>query len=127
MGQQQLLLIILSVCIVAVAIAVGITIYNTWSIKSNKDGMINDLNTASGLAYGYYTRARMMGGGNGSYGGFDLDPALKSDENGDITWTISGDGKSINFTDNSRQGFGTVSAFLDDKGILSNFAFTGQF
>ena len=127
MGQQQLLLIILSVLIVGVAIAVGITIYNTWSVQSNKDGLMNDLNGISSLAYGYYSRAQIMGGGNGTYVGFDVSTAIKSNENGDVTWTVSGDGKSITFLATSRYGFGTVSTVMSNQGILTNFVFTGEF
>ncbi|MBI3195048.1 MAG: hypothetical protein HYZ34_11385 [Ignavibacteriae bacterium] len=127
MGQQQLLLIILSVLIVAVAIAVGITIYNTWSVKSNKDGLINDLNEISSLAYGYYSRAQIMGGGNGTYVGFDVNVDIKSNANGDVTWVVGGSGKSITFTATSRYGFGTVQTVMDDKGILTNFVFSGEF
>ncbi len=127
MGQQQLLLIILSVCIVAVAIAVGITIYNTASIKSNKDALMGDLNNISSLAYAYYTKARIMGGGNGTYVGYDLPADVKSNEDGDITWTVGGDGKSMDFIATSRYGFGTVRATLDYKGTLTDFVFSGQF
>ncbi len=127
MGQQQLLLIILSVLIVAVAIAVGITIYNTWSIKSNKDGLINDLNLISSLAYGYYSRAQIMGGGNGTYVGFDVATDVKTNENGDVTWVVDGSGKALTFTATSRYGFGTVQTVMDDKGNLTNFVFSGEF
>lgn len=127
MGQQQLLLLILSVLIVGVAIAVGITIYNTNSIKSNKDALMADVNNISATAYGYYTRARIMGGGNGSYNGFDVSEDVKNNENGVITWTIEGGGKAIAFTATSRYGFGTVAATMDDRGILSNYLFTGEF
>ncbi|MBI5214579.1 MAG: hypothetical protein HY960_02380 [Ignavibacteriae bacterium] len=127
MGQQQLLLIILSVCIVAVAIAVGITIYNSWSIQSNKDGLMNDLSEISSLAYGYYSRAQIMGGGSGTYVGFDIHEDIKSNANGDITWVVDGSGKSITFTATSRYGFGTVQTVMNDKGVLTNFVFTGEF
>jgi len=121
------LLIILSVCIVAVAIAVGINIYNSNSIKLNKDALMGDLNNLSSLAYEYYTKARIFGGGNGTYVGFDAPEDLKSNEDGDLTWEVGGDGKSINFTATSRYGFGTVQATLDNKGVLTDFVLSGQF
>ncbi len=127
MGSQQILLLVLSLIIVGVAIAFAIMMFNTWSIKSNKDALINDLNEVSALAYGYLSKAQMMGGGNGSYTGFDLPEDIKSNEDGDITWIIKDGGKLLSLTAISRYGYGTVQADLNDKGVLTNFVFSGDF
>jgi len=127
MGQQQLLLIILGVIIVAIAISTGIYIFNATTIASNKDDLISDLNDVSQDAFAYYQRAKVMGGGNGSYTGWIVPPAYQSNAHGDIVPTIAGDGHSISFVSTSRNGFGTVSAVLDVKGQLGTFSYTGDF
>ena len=127
MGQQQLHLIILGVIIVAISISLGVYIFNTMSIASNKDALVSDLNDVSSDAFAYYQRAKLMGGGNGSFTGYIVPPSYLSNDHGDITSTIAADGKSIDFVATSRNGYGTVSATLDDKGKLLSIVFTGDF
>ena len=65
MGQQQLLLIILGVIIVGIAIAVGISMFSSSSVQSNKDAIINDLNNLAANAFQFRIRPITMGGGSG--------------------------------------------------------------
>jgi hypothetical protein len=82
MGQQQLLLIILGVIIVGIAIAVGLSMFSSQSISSNKDAVINDLNNLFANAYQFRIRPTSMGGGGGSYLGYQIPTTLSSNENG---------------------------------------------
>jgi len=50
MGQQQLLLILLGIVIVGAAIAVGILIYSSQSVESNRDALVGDINNVSSAA-----------------------------------------------------------------------------
>jgi len=127
MGSQQLLLIILGVIIVAVAIAFGIYVFNDMAVQSNKDGLLNDLNDVSSDAFAYFQRATMMGGGNGSYTGYVVNHTYVSNEHGDISVTVAGSGRSIDILATSRNGYGTITATLDDKGKLTSPEFTGEF
>ena len=43
MGQQQLLLIVLSVIIVGIAVAVGITTFQSNAVEANRQAVISDL------------------------------------------------------------------------------------
>jgi len=72
MGQQQLLLIILGVIIVGVAIAVGISMFSSQSVKSNQDAILSDLANLAADAYQYKIRPTSMGGGNGTYSGYSV-------------------------------------------------------
>ena len=67
MGQQQILLIVLSVILVGIAIAVGITMFRAQARNSNLDGIISDLNNLGSIAYQYKIRPVSMGGGGGEY------------------------------------------------------------
>ena len=125
MGQQQLLLIILGVIIVGIAIAVGISMFSSGSVQSNRDGIINDLNNLAANAYQYRIRPTTMGGGGGSYANYTIPTKLQSNENGTYA-TSAVSAASISFTATSGQGYGTVTADLDSTGKLSNFAGTHQ-
>jgi hypothetical protein len=72
MGQQQILLIVLSVILVGIAIAVGITMFSSQAEQNHVDMIIADLNNLSAVAYQYYLRPLSMGGGGNSFTDFDL-------------------------------------------------------
>ena len=123
MGQQQLLLIILGVIIVGIAIAVGISMFSSGSIQSNKDGIINDLNNLAANGYQYRIRPLTMGGGGGSYVSYAIPTKLLTNENG--SYGVSGvSASSMTFTGTSSQGYGTVIAVLDSTGKLGSFSGT---
>ncbi len=67
MGTQQILLIVLSVVIVGIAIAVGITMFNTQAKNSARQAIISDMTNfaASTMAY-YRTPASQGGSGYGT-------------------------------------------------------------
>jgi hypothetical protein len=127
MGQQQLLLIILGVIIVGIAIAVGITMFGSSSIQSNKDAIINDLNNLGANAYQYRIRPISMGGGGGAYTGFVVPSQLTTNSNG-IYATTSVAATAITFKGTSAQNSSnTVTAVLDSTGTLKSFTYAGEF
>ena len=125
MGQQQLLLIILGVIIVGIAIAVGISMFSSGSIQSNRDGLINDMNNLAANAYQFRIRPTTMGGGGGTYTGYAIPLKLASNENGSFAATATG--SQVTFTATSGQGYGTVAAVCDSTGRLTSFTYTGEF
>jgi hypothetical protein len=125
MGQQQLLLIILGVIIVGIAIAVGISMFSSSSVQSNKDALINDINNLAANAYQFRIRPATMGGGGGTYTGFTIPSKLLSNENGSYVATAVA--AQVTFTGTSGQGYGTVQAICDSTGKLGTFTYTGQF
>ncbi|MDP8220919.1 MAG: hypothetical protein P9X26_06210 [Candidatus Stygibacter frigidus] len=65
MGTQQILLIVLSVIIVGVAVAVGIQMFNTQAMNSNRQAVIGDLQTLGAQIMQFHrTPASQGGGGN---------------------------------------------------------------
>ena len=128
MGQQQLLLIILGVIIVGIAIAVGISMFSSSSIQSNKDAIINDMNNLAANAYQFRIRPTTMGGGGGSYtggSGFAIPLKLQSNDNG--TYIRTNAAQAVTLVGTSSQGYGAVTAVCDSTGRLGNFTYTGQF
>ncbi len=127
MGQQQLLLIILGVIIVGIAIAVGITMFSSSSIQSNKDGIINDLNNLAANAYQYRIRPTTMGGGGGSYTGYVVPQKLQTNSNGSYTTTAVAAASITLKGTSSQSSSNTVTAVLDSTGALTSFTYAGQF
>ncbi len=66
MGTQQILLIVLSVIIVGVAIAVGISMFNSQSYNSNKTAIASDAQSFATQAVQYYKTPMSQGGAGGA-------------------------------------------------------------
>jgi hypothetical protein len=63
MGTQQILLIVLSVVVVGIAVAVGITMFNQQAVNSNRQAVIGDLQNLGAQAMAWYKMPTSMGGG----------------------------------------------------------------
>lgn len=125
MGTQQLLLVVVGIIITAVAIAVGIQLFGSSSIGANRDALVNDINNIAAGAKAYRSKLRSMGGGGGSYVGYNLPSQLASNENGSVSLTISAASVVVSAT--SALGFGTVEATVDSTGAAGNWTYTGEF
>lgn len=66
MGTQQILLIVLSVIIVGVAVAVGIQMFNTQAMNSNRQAVVGDLQTLGAQVMQYYRTPSSQGGAGSS-------------------------------------------------------------
>jgi hypothetical protein len=66
MGTQQILLIVLSVIIVGIAVAVGITMFATQAENSNRTSLVGDLQNYGSMAMAYWRMPTSMGGGGAS-------------------------------------------------------------
>ena len=103
MGQQQLLLIVLSVIIVGIAVVVGINMFGASAASANLEAVTNDLLNLSARAQQYYVKPVSMGGGGNDFSGLTNITQLTakaSNDNGTYTIaaqsatdvTIQGDG-----------------------------------
>ncbi len=72
MGTQQILLIVLSVIIVGIAVAVGITMFNAQASNSNRQALIGDMNNFGANALAFYKTPITHGGGGKTWGS-DID------------------------------------------------------
>ena len=103
MGQQQLLLIVLSVIIVGIAVVVGIQTFGTAAAASNQEAVINDLMNMSARAQQYYVKPTGMGGGGNEFDGLALNHMTPVDigvteytnENGVFTISTAGSGDAV--------------------------------
>ena len=67
MGQQQLLLIVLSAIIVGISIVVGINMFTTSAGRANQDAIMQDLVTVAGRAQEWYRQPAVLNGGGSSF------------------------------------------------------------
>lgn len=97
MGQQQLLLIVLSVIIVGVAIAVGVTQFRSSAVDSNRQAVIGDLVNLAAKAQRYFRTPVQLGGGGQNFDGFVLSTVENQNANGnyDVVTTTPGDNSAI--------------------------------
>lgn len=125
MGQQQLLLIIIAAIIVAIGISVGVALFGSTNVSSNKDAIINDLANIATNANSYRMRPSIMAGGSGLYSGYSIPGKLQSNENGSYTAVVAP--SSIILTGTSAEGFGAVQVVLDSTGQLTSYTYSGEF
>lgn len=97
MGQQQLLLIVLGVIIVGIAIVVGINLFKAYTVSSNRDALVADLDHLAFRALEYYRKPYALGGGGLSFVGFSIPAPLVSNANGSYSITSAGTASSITF------------------------------
>ncbi len=71
MGTQQILLIVLSVIIVGIAVAVGITMFNAQATNSNRQAIMGDMNNLASSALAFYKTPTTHGGGGSAWGTVD--------------------------------------------------------
>jgi hypothetical protein len=72
MGQQQLVLIVLGLILISISVVLGLTLFLDNSSSSNRDHVINDLQSYAGHAHSYYRKITLMGGGGSSFTGITL-------------------------------------------------------
>ncbi len=130
MGTQQILLIVLSVIIVGVAIAVGISMFNAQAYNSNKTAIASDAQSFATQIVQYYKTPVSQGGGGGeipaaltatqlgSYLGWGA--ASTTNENGTFTVAITTTGASGVAT---ITGIGNAERNTNNPKIVSTITF----
>ena len=120
-----MLLIILGVIITGIAIAVGIWLFGSDSISTNKDALINDLNNLASNARQYRARPFTMGGGSGSYTGYKIPSKLATNDDGSFSAAVQP--KKVTFIATSGLSYGSIQADLDSNGVFGTFTYSGDF
>lgn len=82
MGQQQILLIVLGLVVIAIAVAVGMSLFRSHAINSKRDILINETIDMAAQAIGYYKRTREFGGGGKSFLGWQIPNEVQNTING---------------------------------------------
>lgn len=97
MGQQQLLLIGISVILVGLSVVVGMSMYRSYLVQLNREQVLADLNIIGADAQGFYRRAIQQGGGSTSFMNYKIPFGYQDNPNGIYTiQTVSKDAITIN-------------------------------
>ena len=135
MGTQQILLIVLSVIIVGIAVAVGITMFNAQATNSNRQAIMGDMNNLASSALAFYKTPLTHGGGGnawvsvdavGNWLGYDYASGVCTTGNGTFTLTnpstdvlvITGLGSEIG-NDGSTNVSGTLTITGATSGLVA--------
>ena len=98
MGQQQLLLIILSIIIIGIAIAVAINLFRGNAIDRKREILINESHNLGSIALAYYKKPRMMGGGGKQFIGWTIPSQMTATVNGSYIAQVLSDSVVITGT-----------------------------
>ncbi|MEX1138190.1 MAG: hypothetical protein WEB33_00320 [Bacteroidota bacterium] len=104
MGAQQLLIIVLITFIVGLAILTGINLVSSFNQSNERDMILVQMGVIVGEAKRHYSSPRSIGGGEGSFVGFEPSARLTNTDRMRIYLTIDNDW--ILF-----QGFGSVEGW----------------
>ncbi len=107
MGTQQILLIVLSVVIVGIAIAVGITMFNTQAKNSARQAIISDMTNFAASTMAYYRTPASQGGSG--YGSTNWDADHIAEYVG-IGYNSGGSGGYYLETDNAKYNISSVTS-----------------
>jgi len=93
-GQQQLLLIVLSIIIVGIAVVIGLGLFSEGADQANIDQVVQDVVSMGARAQQFYMKPDALGGGGQSFVGMTIeDVGSATNRNGD-TYVASGQSAS---------------------------------
>ena len=110
MGQQQLLLIVLSVIIVGIAVVVGINMFGASAASANLEAVTHDLLHLSSRAQQFYVKPEGLGGGGNDFTGITIADLTSKPTNDNGTYSISAAGNATSVT---LQGIGNYDGDED--------------
>ncbi len=96
MGTAQLLYITLGVIVTGLAIVVGMEMVSAYNQETNREQLINHSVQILTKAEEYYKKPVDLGGGGGTYEGFDLSESMLENDYGLFRIRINGNRKRIN-------------------------------
>ena len=127
MGTQQLLLVILGVVVIGIAIAVAYAFFSAESTASERDALINDLNSLAAAACQYRSALRTLGGGQGSFSDFVIRGSMRSNDNGSFS-IADAQVNSITLTAICAVNpSNTIRVTVESDGKLDNWTYGGDF
>ena len=94
MGQQQLLLLVLSAIIVGVSIVIGINMFTSGAAQANEDAVVQDCMMIAARAQEWYRKPDEMGGGNRSFIGVTLTSLNIDSVNANVSQPYTLDGSA---------------------------------
>jgi hypothetical protein len=124
MGQQQLLLLVITSVIVGIALVIGIEVFGSSMAKSNEDSIRHDIIEISSRLQEYYRKPSILGGG-----GHNFPVSLNFDD-----LSYQGDNQTGNTFENSNGTFTlsvesnvvTITGEGNETGVSLTYTLTAQ-
>ncbi len=114
MGQQQLLLLVLSAVIVGLAVVVGINMFGESAVQANQDAVVQDVLTIATRAQAWYRRPAMLGGGGRTFSSVTLDTLKFDAVNANGSYSVTATDSTVVVVGNGNEGIQvTVTVFPD--------------
>jgi len=125
MSENQAILFIVSVIVITLLIWVGFGMFMDAHRSSQRDDFLSAMNDIGVSAAGFRARPKVLGGGGGEYIGFSIPRPLTVIDAGPIFAVV--EPKRIILVGHSNRGYGTVSAVVNDSGIIEDIRLEGEF
>lgn len=100
MGQQQILLILLGLIIIALAIFLGISLFRANAIDSKRNNVVEECVILASMAQQYYMRPAETGGGGKTFTGWTVPFHLRVTASGNFNASVQEDQVLITGTGN---------------------------
>jgi Tfp pilus assembly protein PilE len=88
MGQQQIILLVFALVCVAIAVSIGIYLFNAAAASSNLEAVTADLVHLASRAHKYYITPRGLGGGGRSFVNVTIGDLTQDPTNGNGTYSV---------------------------------------
>ncbi len=95
MGQTQILMIVLSVIIVGIAVAVGITQFGESAVQANQDAVVANCQRMVSASAQHYRKPTSMGGGGRTFTGITLATLNMASSDDTGSYDINGSGTDL--------------------------------
>ncbi len=125
MSEHQAILFIIAVIIITLTIWVGFGLFMDAHRASQKDDFLLAMQNIGSSAATFRMKPKSMGGGGGEYIGYNIPESLTNIDAGRIFAVISS--TKILLVGHSKRGYGTVSAVVNDSGLVGNISIEGDF
>jgi hypothetical protein len=126
MEKKQPLFLIIALVIFGMALASAMWAFSKKNVTAHRDELISEVTFIASDAFQYRHHPKAIGGGGGSYAGYHIPSALKSNGHAEFTVTDSAD-EELTIEATSVRGIGSVAAKVSRNGEIHNFSYTGEF
>lgn len=114
MGQQQLLLLVLSAVIVGLAVVIGINMFGENAVQANQDAVVQDVLTIATRAQAWYRRPGMLGGGGRTFASVTLDTLKFDPVNANGSYSVVATDSTVTVVGTGNEGITvTVTVYPD--------------
>ncbi len=125
MSEHQVIIFIISIIVITLMIWVGFGLFVDAHRASQKDDFLFAMNDIGASAAAFRMKPKVLGGGEGEYIGFNIPATFITIDAGTIFAVV--EPKKILLVGHSRRGYGTISAVINDSGLVGNVSVEGEF